>query len=170
MKARLCAILVAVFSCAASAAEVGLYLYPKAERGNAPLTISDIAQVETDGETASRVGAVGIDDALYADGYLDSKEISDCIREHAGGRITVYGSGVRIVRTAGVTLAAEAPRRIVRAGSPVRFQVVNARITVERAGTAMQDGAAGDMIPVKLKGATVVRGVILNERTVELKL
>ena len=58
----------------------------------------------------------------------------------------------------------------MKSGSPVRFQVVCSGIRVEQMGTAMKDGAAGDVIPVRLKGSAVGRGVILDERTVELKL
>ncbi|MBN1497525.1 MAG: flagella basal body P-ring formation protein FlgA [Spirochaetes bacterium] len=170
MTARLCAIFVTLLCGAAVAADVGLYLYPRAERGDRALAIADIANIEADAVTKAGVGSIVIDDALYADGYLDRSEIIGIIEEHAGGSIAVYGSGVRVVRAAADPETAGGRRHVVKSGSPVRFQVVCSGVRVEQMGTAMQDGAAGDVIPVRLKGSAVGRGVILDERTVELKL
>jgi hypothetical protein len=169
MKAIFSAMFVLILFTAAQAAEAKLYLYPRVEGGQNGISISDIAKVDADADTAARIGGIGIAGELYADGYLDRKEIIGIIKERVDGRINVYGSGVRIVKR-DLPAASDEPRIIVKKGSPVRFQVVNACIRVEQTGTAMQDGAAGDVIQVKLKGAAVSRGVILNERTVELIL
>ena len=113
--------------------------------------------------------SLAVDDALYADGYIDRRELVELVRPHVDGRVNVYGSGVRVSMAENGAVKEE-PRIVVRKGSPVRFQVVNSIIRVEQSGTALQDGAVGDEIQVKLKGSAVSRGRIVNERVVELTL
>jgi hypothetical protein len=150
-------------------AELNLYLYPRAESKNGVIAMSDIAKIETDLETAAQIGSIGIDDSFFSDGYLDRKEIMDILKDTIAGRINIYGSGVRVVKVDS-DAAPHDSRIVVQKGKMVRFQVINAGIRVELMGTAIHDGAVGDEIPVKLKGSTVSRGRILNERMVELAL
>jgi hypothetical protein len=163
-----CFILVLLLTSAAAYAEVNVYLYPRVDRGKNSLILSDLGTIEGDDE-AAKVGSIGVDDALYADGYVDCRELNALIKAHVTGRVNIYGSGVR-VNSAGPEAFREEPRIVVRKGSLVRFQVVSSRVRVEQTGTAMQDGAVGEEIPVRLKGTAVSRGRILNERVVELAL
>lgn len=161
---------ITVFLLAASASygDVTIYLVPRVDRGTAPLTVSDLGTVDGDADTAA-VRSLAVDDALFADGYIDRKELVGLVRPHVNGRLNVYGSGVKVGMAENGAVQEE-PRIVVRKGSPVRFQVVNSVIRVEQAGTALEDGAAGDEIRVKLKGSAVSRGRVVNERVVELVL
>ncbi len=163
-----CATLALLLAGTAAFAEVNLYLYPRVDRGRNALVLSDLGRIDGDAETA-QIGSIEIADGLFADGYIDRKELLDLVKGHVEGRVNIYGSGVRVsvVEAAAVP---EEPRIVVRRGKAVRFQVVNSHVRVEQAGTALQDGAVGDEIPVKLKGQAVSRGRILNERVVELEL
>jgi hypothetical protein len=150
-------------------AELNLYLYPRVEYKKGAITVSDIANIETDIQSAGLIESIGIDESFFSDGYLDRKEIMDILKDSFAGPINIYGSGVRVVK-AEEDAAVRDSRIVVQKGSIVRFQVVNSGIRVELKGTAMGDGAVGDEIPVKLKGSTVSRGRIVNERVVRLAL
>ncbi|HPV43762.1 MAG TPA: flagella basal body P-ring formation protein FlgA [Spirochaetota bacterium] len=161
-------IMLFLLAAAASYADVSIYLFPRVDRGRSPLSVSDLGTIDGDAEAAA-VRSLAVDDALYADGYIDRRELVELVRPHVDGRVNVYGSGVRVSMAENGAVKEE-PRIVVRKGSPVRFQVVNSIIRVEQSGTALQDGAVGDEIQVKLKGSAVSRGRIVNERVVELTL
>ncbi len=165
-------VIVLIFLCApASFAEVNLYLYPRVEYSSGSIAMSDIANVETDTQSAGRIEGIRIDESFFADGYLDRKEIMEILKDSFEGTINIYGSGVRVVKAEGNAAVGEGDSRIVvKKGALVRFQVVNSGIRVELTGTAMRDGAVGDEIPVKLRGSAVSRGRIVNERVVRLAL
>ncbi len=150
-------------------ADVDLYLYPRVERGEGGLVLSDIASIGADGETANLIGNVVIDARLHADGYLDRSDIMEALGEGGVGRIRIHGGGVRVVTRASSTDGTRPPVAI-RKGAAVRFQVVTGNVRVEVTGIAMHDGSPGDQIPVQLKGKTVSRGIIVNDRIVKLEL
>jgi hypothetical protein len=154
---------------AACFAQLNLYLYPRVECNKGAVLMSDIAKIETDMQSAGRIERIGVDASFFSDGYLDRKEIMEILKDSVVGPINIYGSGVRVVKADGDAVVRDT-RVVVQKGAMVRFQVVNAGIRVELMGTAMSDGAVGDEIPVKLKGSTVSRGRIVNERVVELAL
>ncbi|MBP7738153.1 MAG: flagella basal body P-ring formation protein FlgA [Spirochaetes bacterium] len=163
-------VLILLLASTASWAEVSMYLFPQVERGRNPLVLSDLGTIEGDTATAG-IGSIVIEDSVFADGYIDRKEIIDLIRAHADGRVNIYGSGVRVhVSEVPDTGTGDERRIVVRKGSAVRFQVVNSIVRVGQMGTALQDGAIGDEIPVKLKGSAVSRGRVVSERVVELVL
>jgi hypothetical protein len=165
----LCAAIFMILTAAACFADVSLYLFPSATRENGGAVMADMATIEADPETAERIGKTEIADTYLADGYLDRKEIMEILRGSGAGRISIYGNGVRVRMPE--TAGAPGERRIVvRKGSSVRFQVVNACVRVEMTGTALADGAVGEVIQVKLRGPAVSRGRVLNEKTVELVL
>jgi hypothetical protein len=157
-------------ACAVSAyADASLYLYPRAHLKAGGLSFSDVAIIEADQETSARIGGAPVDGGLIADGYLDESEIRQALAGLVAGRLSIYGTGVRVAdgaKPAALGNAAVA----VKKGAQVRFHVKNSRIRVEMTGTALQDGAVGDVIPVKLKGSAVSRGTVLNERNIELEL
>lgn len=161
-------IILLVAAATASWADLSIYLFPRVERGRGSLVLSDLGTIEGNA-AASGIGSIVIEDGIFADGYVDRKEIVDLVRPHVEGRINVYGSGV-LVHAGEAAPAVEERRIVVRKGSAVRFQVVNSVVRVGQMGTALQDGAVGDEIPVKLKGSAVSRGRIVSERVVELVL
>lgn len=169
MKKVVSAILL-VAACAVGAyADASLYLYPRAEMKAGGLAFSDIAIIESDMDTAARIGSAVISDALVSDGYLEESEIRQALAGMTNGRLSIYGSAVRVAVTAKPAPSADAAVA-VKKGAQVRFHVIRSCVRVEMSGIALQDGAVGEVIPVKLKGSAVSRGTVVNERTVELEL
>ena len=169
MKTLYSAVIVVVFFTGAAFADVSIYLYPRVGQKPGGLVLSDIAEIDADTDTVAAISEIGIDARLALDGYLDRREIIHVLADRVRGRVNVYGSGVRVADPGGES-ATGSSRIMVKKGETVRFQVVNACVKVEIIGTAMKDGAAGDVIPVKLRGSTVTSGKILNEKIVELEL
>lgn len=162
--------LLLVAACAVHAyADASLYLYPRAELKAGGLSFSDVAIIESDLETSARIGSAIIDGGLVADGYLDESEIRGALAGMIAGRLSIYGTSVRVADGARARTP-EKPAFAVRKGAQVRFHVKHSRVSVEMTGTALQDGAVGDVIPVKLKGSAVSRGTVINERDIELEL
>ncbi|MBN2158258.1 MAG: flagella basal body P-ring formation protein FlgA [Spirochaetes bacterium] len=148
-----------------------IFLYPRVNRTSENIVFSDIAKIEADPGTTIRISGIVVDEGRVSDGYLDKNEVLDILRESGVGDVAIYGSGVRVFReTAGADAAMAAAPVVVKKGKAVRFQVVGRCMRVEVPGTAMHDGAVGDVIPVKLKGTVVSRGTIINDRVVELSL
>lgn len=149
--------------------EVELYLIPRAERGEADLLISDIAMIKGSGESAARIGSLAIEPQLHADGYLDRSDITEALRAGGAEKVRIHGAGVRVVSPGGEGVPARSAP-VVRRGAAVTFRAVRGNVIVEIKGTAMGDGAEGEIIPVQVKGKTVSRGRVVDERTVELAL
>lgn len=149
--------------------EAELYLLPRVERGGAVLAISDIAMIRGNGEAAARIGSLEIDPRLHADGYLDRRDITEALLAGGAEKVRIHGGGVRVVSLHGEDLhARSAP--VIRRGAEVTFRAVRGGVRVETKGTAMGDGARGEIISVQVKGKTVSRGKVVDERTVELAL
>ncbi len=162
--------LLLVAACAVSAyADASLYLYPRAELKAGGLSFSDVAIIESDIETSVRIRGAVIDGGLIADGYLDESEIRGALAGIVAGRLSIYGTGVRVADGAKVKVQEKADA-VVKKGAQVRFHVKHSSVRVEMTGTALQNGAVGEVIPVRLKGSTVSRGTVVNERTIELEL
>ena len=154
---------------AAHSAGVELYLLPRAERGEGTLMMSDIALVRGERDSAARIGAVIIDPRLHADGYLDRSDIAAALGEGGVENVRIHGAGVRVVtRDAEGDAGLRAPA--VRKGTAITFRAVRGNVFVETTGVAMRDGAAGEIIPVQLRGKAVSRGRIVDARTVEFAL
>lgn len=149
-------------------AEVNVYLYPRVTAKTGGIVLSDIAKINADADTAARISAIVVDDRFFTDGYIDRKELEYILKDAVSETVNIYGSGVRI--SAPILDISSEERPVVRKGSPVRFQVTGGNIRVELAGTAMKDGAVGEVIPVKLRGTKISNGKIVNERVVELAL
>ncbi len=149
--------------------EVELYLVPRVERGEADLLISDIAMIKGSGESAARIGSLAIDPRFHADGYLDRSDITEALRAGGEEMVRIHGAGVRVASIEGGG-AHSRGATVVRRGAVVTFRAVRGNVIVETRGTAMGDGAEGEIIPVQVKGKTVSRGRVVDERTVELAL
>ena len=167
---KLCSAMLLAAACATAAfADTSLYLYPRAELKAGGIAYSDVAIIQSDPATAEKIRNTRVNDALLADGYLDESEIRHALASLVEGRLSIYGTGVRVDGTV-KGAAAEAAAPAVKKGTPVRFHLVHAGVSVELTGTALRDGSAGDVIPVKLRGNAVSNGTIINEHTVELQL
>jgi hypothetical protein len=167
---KLCSAMLLAAACATAAyADASLYLYPRAELKAGGIAFSDVAIIQSDPATAEKIRGAVVGDALIADGYLDESEIRQALAGLVEGRLSIYGTGVRVAG-APKGAAAEAAPAAVKKGAPVRFHVIHSGISVEMAGTALRDGSVGDVIPVKLKGNAVSNGTIINEHVVELQL
>ena len=130
-----------------------------------------LSMVQPFGAPLNPARAITIRDDVAEQHYLAGAERPAL----AAGRVLtvprepIPGSGV-LVHAGEAAPAVEERRIVVRKGSAVRFRVVNSVVRVGQMGTALQDGAVGDEIPVKLKGSAVSRGRIVSERVVELVL
>jgi hypothetical protein len=149
-------------------ADVSLYLYPRINY-SAKVLFSQIGMIEGDPDSVERIKGLQIDENFITGGYLDKRDIMKILKENIEDKINIYGSGVRIIKQ-DMIHAAPAARITVKKGDIVRFQVVNSLIRIEMQGTAMKDGALGEVIPVRLKGTATSSGKILSERIVELVL
>ena len=147
-------------------AEASLFLFPTVRMKEQGIAISDVAIIEADGATAERIRGIIVPADLYADGYLDQKEIASLCLANETGDVRIYGTGVRVA----VASEAQRARTAVKKGKQVRFRVLNGPIAVEHTGTSLEDGAVGDWIQVKLRGSHVSRGRVVDERTVEYAL
>jgi len=149
-------------------ADVSLYLYPRINY-TSNVMFSHIAIIEGDTAAVEKIKTLSIDENFFSNGYLDKKDIMNILKDTIAGKINIYGSGVRITKLDS-NADSQSSQKFIKKGDTVRFQVVSSRIRIELPGTAMKDGAPGDVIPVKLKGSKVASGTILNERVVELRL
>jgi hypothetical protein len=149
-------------------ADISLYLYPRINY-TSNVMLSHIAIIEGDTAAVEMIKNMSIDENFFSNGYLDKRDIINILKDAAVGRINIYGSGVRMIKLDS-NAESLSSQKCIKKGDTVRFQVVSSRIRIELPGTAMKDGAAGDVIPVKLKGSKVASGKILNERVVELRL
>jgi hypothetical protein len=158
-----------VAACVAGAfADTSLYLYPRAEIKAGGIAFSDIAIIESDRETAEKIRSTAVSDVLLTDGYLDESEIRQALAGLVDGRLSIYGTGVRVA--AGKGAAADKAPVAVKKGAAVRFHVIRSCVRVEMTGTALRDGSVGDVIPVKLKGNAVSNGTVINEHVIEMQL
>ncbi len=166
---RLTAILILLIAMTGIAhADISLYLYPRVNY-SAKLFFSHIGLIEGAPETVERVKGLQIDESFITGGYLQKSDIMKILKENIAEKINIYGSGVRIMKQE-ANAAAPLSRATVKKGDSVRFQVINSLVRIEIKGTAMKDGAPGEVIPVKLKGSRTASGKVLNERIVELEL
>ena len=148
-------------------ADISIYLYPRINYTSGVM-LSHLGIIEGDAETVERIKNLSIDENFFSNGYLDKKDIMNLLKDIVDARINIYGSGVRLTKL-DQGEGSPGSQKSVKKGDTVRFQVVGPRIRIELPGTAMKDGAPGDVIPVKLKGSKVASGKILNERVVELR-
>lgn len=169
MKTMMLTLLLTAVCAAGAYADANLYLYPRVEMKAGGLSFSDVAIIEADMETSARIGSAPVDAGLLADGFLDEAEIRGVLAGMVAGRLSIYGTGVRVAAAP----KARAPERAgaaVKKGMQVRFLVKHSGVRVGMTGTALQDGAVGEVIPVRLKGSAVSRGTVVNERSIELEL
>ncbi|HNV47325.1 MAG TPA: flagella basal body P-ring formation protein FlgA [Spirochaetota bacterium] len=155
-----------------AAAEVRLLLYPTAQRGDAPLALSDVARVEA-GAATDAIGAILIPGELCRDGLLDRTEIAALVARLTNDLVFIEGNAVRIVRPNGARDEAPAgPARDVgiKAGERITVVVRKNGVAIELPGVALGDGRAGETVSVRLKGAARLTGRIVEGGRVEVTL
>ncbi|MCP4134150.1 MAG: hypothetical protein GY754_24470 [bacterium] len=163
-------------------AEVKIYLFPKVAEVPGGIRLEHIGRIEGLSGEVSRVREIGIDRELYSDRLIDRKELASLLRKNTDDVFFIYGNGVRILNNPDALDESAAVRRtiLIRSGSRVRFIVVKNGIRVETVGTAMKNGAVGEIIPVQIDGCKqtwgshrrgqCAFGKVINERDVELDL
>ena len=151
-------------------ADVNIYLYPIAHIKGNGITLNDIAMVETNGENAENLENIRIDSSFYADGIVDRKELLDIIRNFSNEMIFINGSGSRIVQheKSDNDYISYLDSRLIEKGNSVNFEFSKNGIKIEIPGTALEDGGKGDQIKVKLTNSKILKGTVVNYKTVRL--
>jgi hypothetical protein len=171
MKAALILIILAVS--AVAYADVNIFLLPKVDATDDNITLGDLAKIECDESCAAALGAIAIDRSLYKDGLVDRREIIELIRGKVDGPFTVYGNAVRIMKKDPLkkeTAPDSKLKNSVISGDPVDIIVRKNGIVLQLSGTALQDGKAGEMVKVMIRGNRRVRGRIAEKSLVEVSL
>jgi len=151
-------------------AEINVYIHSSAELKKEGMRVSDIASVDCSAESAA-IRDVEISGAMYSDGYVDRAELLQLLKKHTDERINIYGSAARIFPASGEGRDdGKKTETAVKNGSQVKFTAMKNGIRIELTGTAMRDGAVGDVIPVKLRKNKTASGKITEDRKVELEL
>ena len=167
------AAMMAAFASNAFAA-VGIYLVSRAELGESP-SLGDVASVDAAPGVRRALLSLPLPEKVLEDGYVDRREVEELVAAAAGDIVLVYGNAVRVSRTVkeeavGVDEKAADEERLVTAGEPVGVRVKKNGIVIELSGSALQNGAAGDEVAVKLKGNHTLKGRVVRKNLVELAL
>jgi hypothetical protein len=101
--------------------------------------------------------------------------VEELVAAAAGDVVLVYGNAARVSRTvkeeaAGVDEKTADVELLVTAGEPVGVRVKKNGIVIELSGNALENGAAGDEVAVKLKGNRTLKGRVVRKNLVELAL
>ncbi|MCU0846884.1 MAG: flagella basal body P-ring formation protein FlgA [Spirochaetes bacterium] len=151
-------------------AEINVYIHSSSELKKEGLKVSDIASVDCPAESAA-IKDVEINGPLYSDGYVDRAELLQLLKKQTDERINIYGSAARILPVSGEGKDdGKKAETAVKNGSQVKFTAMKNGIRIELTGTAMRDGAVGDVIPVRLRKNKTASGKITEDRKVELEL
>jgi len=94
------------------------------------------------------------------------------IRMPLGELDQVLGRVVRIGLTAGQVLSAEQIRLpvIVRSGMALQVTATAGQVSATGAGTALQDGALGDIVRFKVPSGRTLQGVVVGEGRVRIQM
>ncbi len=167
----MCAVLAwALILCAGSvlgAMEASIYLVPRVALGGGPLELRDIARIEVRDGDREALGAITIDGALYADGYVDRREISDLVKARFQGTVMIFGGGVAVAGARQVPEESRDSAMAIRKGEKVRYSVHRGGVRIEINGVAMEDGVEGDEVRVKLHTNKIVPGKVSPGAKVE---
>lgn len=159
---------------ALAAGETRLFLNPSVTSGGG-LLLGDVARIEADDATAEALNALPVDSALYADGFIDSREVrtlllSRGIALHVG----IFGTACRVnAPREGTPKKSDDPdpgETVVKSGDRVDVMVRKNGIMIQAPGTAIDEGKLGDRVFIRTKNSRRVRGVITGRSTVEVDL
>ncbi len=159
---------------ALAAGDTRLYLHPAvSSAGN--LLLGEVARIESDEATAEALGALPVDGALYADGYLDSREIRALLLSRGYAfHVGIFGTACRVNAAVDIarktTDVPEAGEVAVKSGDTVDVTVRKNGIVIQAPGTAIGDGRMGDKVFIRTRNSRRVRGVITGRSAVEVDL
>lgn len=120
-------------------ADIRVYLYPRAEKGDSTLLIQDIGGIDCD-TAADQIKSIEIDGSLYSDGYLDKKEIISILKSKTDDSVFIYGNAVRIFTKSNLPETdTDNEVRImpVNMGQKISLRIKKNRVTVEIPGTVV---------------------------------
>lgn len=172
----LTAILLILLAGGTAFAELRIYLFPGIEVETKEPLLGDIGKIEGDTPALKKIREMKIAPELYADGYIDRRELRSLLRACTDDIIIIHGNAVRVTKKASVEEAvdqAEVPEEkvlSVKTGERVHLSVRKNGILVEMNGTAVGEGRVGDEINVRLKGSRTVKGILRKGKMVEVSL
>ncbi|HSV95886.1 MAG TPA: flagella basal body P-ring formation protein FlgA [Spirochaetota bacterium] len=167
------AVLIAA-SAAPSSAAVIVYLVSRAELSKAP-ALGDVASIDAAPGIRNMLLNLAIPEKALSDGYVDRREVEDLLAAAVSEGVLVYGNAVRVNRMVREEPAAQegsavVSEQLVRTGDAVNVRVKNNGIIIELSGNALQGGARGDEVAVKLKGNRTLKGRVVQKSLIELAL
>ncbi len=157
-----------------SSAAVSVYLVSRAELGPAPV-LGDVASIDAAPELRKALSALTLPERVLSDEFVDRREVEDMLAGVAHEAILVYGNAVRVSRMVKEEPAPEntepvVSEQLVRAGEPVSVRVKKNGIVIELPGNALENGAHGDEVAVKLKSSRTLKGRVVQKNLIELAL
>lgn len=177
MRALALTVSVAVFSALFAAdafAVVSVYLVSRAELGEAPV-LGDVASIDGPPEARKALLSLSLPEKLLADGYVDRREVEELAAAVADEVVLVYGNAARVSRKAKEDAVPSGDRAaeiefLVAAGEAALVRVKKNGIVIELSGSALENGASGDEVTVRLKGNRTLKGRVVEKGLVELTL
>jgi hypothetical protein len=145
-------------------ADVQIYLYSSAVKGEEALKLKDIAHLDGSDDECAALEDLEISDVLFNDTYIDRRELSLFLRRYTESRFLICGSSVKIKREK----KPEAPR-IVRSGEQVKIFVKRKNITIEIMGVSVKDAGIGERVTVRC-GSREISGIVNSNRTVTCEI
>lgn len=137
--------------------------------------LRDIASLNNYGNENQDIQNLEIPAGLYADGFIDRKEVISSLRKNTNNIFFIYGNAVRVKRNS----ESEAMNKFdssgeikIRKGDKINFIIKKNGIYLEISATAMNDGKINDEIFVKPEkntgyGLKTVKGIIRSKDCVE---
>jgi hypothetical protein len=155
-------------------AEVNIYLISRFE-SEGEVRLCDVARIEAGAADAARIGALPVMPALYADGFLDRKELEAMVKDRSAESIFIYGGAVKILAKKGPAATGDeelspAGELQVKAGDAVGVLIKGRGISVKLTGSAVEDGRMGDNVRVRIKGNRTLKGRVAENKMVEISL
>jgi hypothetical protein len=155
-------------------ADVRIYLYPRCEFEGQSLKFENIAWIDGDSEAIERIKKIQISDITWKDGYVDRREIDNILKNEQIGLFSVIGNSVRVKKSVGVRAEKEKIEKMaeqsVKKGDQVTVLVVSRKITLKTHGLVSKSAFPGDEVPVEISKKRFVRGILKEDRVVEVRI
>jgi flagellar basal body P-ring formation chaperone FlgA len=148
--------------------EVRLFLFPRVSQTNNVVKLGDITVLEGNIEVINIIKELIIDKSIYADGYIDRKEIYSLLDFYRND-ISIIGSSVRVKNSIKHITGTYLPGEILK-GESIRIIILKNNIRLEIKGRALSSGFEGEIIPVRVKSGKRLNGKILSSKMVEIIL
>jgi len=153
-------------------ARVRIYLIPEVERGEQEVCLADIAKIE--GDSVLKAGLLVIPAKLYKDSIVDRSELNKYLSSNLSGSYTIFGSGVKLFlrKPEDVQPREELSVKtdLIKKGQKVELLIKKGSIRIEMSGKALNNGTEDDIIDIRLKNGTMLRGKPCGEGKVTVYL